>query len=240
MHLERLHILPENFPTREFYPFNLEIFQRTRKIDLASPVTFFVGENGTGKTTLLKALCTRCGIHIWEYGTRTGLADNPYEQDFPRALEVEWRNGPVPGSFFSSETFRDFSKLLDEWARGGAGILDDFGGKSLMNQSHGQSIIAFCRARYRIKGLYFLDEPETALSPASQMELLQLIMETSRKGHAQFIIGTHSPIIMACPGATIYSFDSVPVRPVEYEETEYYRFYRSFMNKREKHLKTIP
>lgn len=239
MHLNHVRILSEKFPTREFYPFHLDILQMTERITFSSPVTFFIGENGTGKTTLLKALSRKCNIHIWEYGTRTGLEENPYEQELYRALEVEWVNGPVPGSFFSSETFRDFSKLLDEWARGGAGILEDFGGKSLMNQSHGQSILSFCRGRYRVKGLYFLDEPETALSPKSQMELLKLVAEMSRKGHAQFLISTHSPILLACPGATIYSFDSIPVQAVPYEETEYFRFYREFLNHPDTYLESI-
>ena len=111
-----------------------------------------------------------------------------------------------------------------------------FGGKSLMTQSHGQSLMSFFKARYRIKGLYLLDEPETALSPKSQLELLRVISDMSNAGHAQFIIATHSPILMACPEAKIYSFNHIPVKQVDYEETEYYRIYKGFMEDRGKYL----
>ena len=109
------------------------------------------------------------------------------------------------------------------------GQLKYFGGSSLVTKSHGQSLMAYFRARYQVEGLYLLDEPETALSPKSQLELLGLLDRMSRQGHAQFIVATHSPILLACPGATIYSFDRIPLEPVSYEETEHYRIYRSFM-----------
>jgi len=102
----------------------------------------------------------------------------------------------------------------------------------LVTQSHGQSMMSYFRSRYRIRGIYFLDEPETALSPRSQLELLEIIGENGRAGHAQFIIATHSPILLACKGARIYSFDHVPVSVIEYEETEHYRVYKNFFLER--------
>ena len=96
--------------------------------------------------------------------------------------------------------------------------------------------MSFFRNRYRVKGLYFLDEPETALSPKTQLELLELLIKMGRAGHAQFVIATHSPIILACPMARIYSFDRSPVRAVEYEETDHFKIYRSFMADRKKYL----
>jgi len=143
-------------------------------------------------------------------------------------------NGPVPGSFFASEQFQNFSQLLDEWANETPDILDYFGGKSLMTQSHGQSILSFFRARYERKGLYFMDEPETALSPRSQIALLKLLEELGKGEHAQFIIATHSPILLACPDAVIYNFDTVPVGEIDYEQTNHYRLYRDFFDNREK------
>jgi predicted ATPase len=104
-----------------------------------------------------------------------------------------------------------------------------------MTQSHGQSMMSYFRSRYQIKGVYFLDEPETALSPRSQLELLELIGENSEAGHAQFIIATHSPILLACQGARIYSFDYMPVRTIEYEETEHYKVYKRFLIDRTNH-----
>ncbi len=96
--------------------------------------------------------------------------------------------------------------------------------------------MSFFTSRYQIKGLYFLDEPETALSPKSQLELLKLLREMSKAGHAQFIVATHSPILMACPDSMIYSFDHIPVKQIEYEETKHYQIYRDFMRDRNKCL----
>jgi predicted ATPase len=104
-----------------------------------------------------------------------------------------------------------------------------FRGKSLITQSHGQSLMSYFESRYQRKGLYFLDEPETALSPKSQVELLNLIVRESGKGHAQFVIATHSPILMACPQALIYGFDGPQIAAVKYEDTDHYRIYKAFM-----------
>ena len=105
-----------------------------------------------------------------------------------------------------------------------------------MNRSHGQSHMAFFASRYQRGGLFLLDEPENALSPATQIELLHLLKAVTSTGKVQFLIATHSPILLAYPGADIYSFDMIPIQNVEYEETEYYRVYRDFLNNREKYL----
>jgi predicted ATPase len=236
MHLTRVTLLADHFPTEKRYPFNLAVFRETRGVTFRSPVVFFIGENGTGKSTLLEALARKCGIHIWRAVEKKRLEDNPYEEALYRFITVEWTDGAVPGSFFSSEIFRNFAQSLDEWAAASSKILDYFGGKSLMTQSHGQSIMSFFKARYRIKGLYLLDEPETALSPKTQLEFVGLLKAVSQAGHAQFIIATHSPILMACPGAHIFSFDSSPIERVDYEDTEHYRVYRDFMEDRNKFL----
>ena len=161
---------------------------------------------------------------------------NPYEETFFLYIEVKWTDGIVIGSFFSSQIFRNFAQLVDEWEADNPGQIDYFGGKSLIAQSHGQSIMSFFKSRYKIKGLYLLDEPETALSPKSQVELLRLLQEMSALGHAQFIIATHSPILLACPGSVIYSFDHSPVKTIHYEDTEHYQIYKSFMESSTKYL----
>ncbi|HVP77210.1 MAG TPA: AAA family ATPase [Thermodesulfobacteriota bacterium] len=229
LHLEEVRLLTEQYPTRDHYPFNIGVLQQTRRIQFSSPVTFFIGENGSGKTTLLEALARRCQIHIWSGIERTRSIMNPYEERLFLYIEVKWTGGIVPGSFFSSQIFRNFAQLVDEWEADNPGQIDYFGGKSLIAQSHGQSIMSFFKSRYKIKGLYLLDEPETALSPKSQLELLKLLQEMSAQGHAQFIIATHSPILMACPGSVIYSFDDTPAKRVLYEETEHYTLYKDFM-----------
>lgn len=236
MHLKRVTLFPEQYPTREYYPFNLDTFHQTRSVDFHSPVTFFIGENGTGKSTLLEALSHKCSIHIWQSDEGPRFQVNPYEKDLYRYIAVEWTNDLVPGSFFSGERFRDFSRFLDEWAVKDPKMFDYFGGKSLVTQSHGQSLMSYFKARYKIRGLYLLDEPETALSPRSQLELLRVLSDMSQEEHAQFIIATHSPILMACPQARILSFDETPVREIDYRETEHYKIYKNFMGDPERYL----
>jgi predicted ATPase len=227
-HLKSATLLQEKFPTEQCYPFNLAIFKKTRQLSFDAPITLFVGENGTGKSTLLEALARACDIHIWKNEGRR-YEFNIYEKLLYRCLSVKWTDGRVPGAFFGSDIFKDFTTILDEWAVSDPGQLKYFGGKSLVTQSHGQSMMSYFRARYKVKGLYLLDEPETALSPRSQLEFLDIIGENSRAGHAQFIISTHSPILLSCDGALIYSFDSSPVQPIQYQDTDHYRIYKRLL-----------
>ncbi|MBN1626681.1 MAG: AAA family ATPase [Deltaproteobacteria bacterium] len=230
MFLKKATIDQDRFPTRDAYPFNLEIFQRPVSLEFNTPVTIFTGENGTGKSTLLTALCRKCNIYMWEGTYRQRCTTNPYENMLDRALRIEWRNGTVPGSFFSPELFRHFSQLVDEWEASSPGLMEYFGGKSLMTQSHGQSCLSYFRARFRIQGIHFLDEPEAALSPASQLEFLKIITEMGEAGTAQFIISTHSPIIMSCNKAVIYNFDGNSIDRISYKETPHYRVYKKFFS----------
>jgi len=238
LHLNAFILDAEKYPTHDYYPFNLSIFQDSLRIQFSTAVTFFIGENGTGKSTLLQAIARRCNIHIWEDRERRCYKNNPYETQLHRALRIEWSDGSVPGSYFGSQLFDDFTRRLDEWAFANPGILEYFGGDSLRSQSHGQSLMAYFSSRYQRKGLYLMDEPETALSPKSQLALLKLLIAAGQAGHAQFIIATHSPILLACPDAKIYTFNQKPVRETLYEETEYYQVYKDFLNHRKAHLKT--
>ncbi|MBN1313521.1 MAG: AAA family ATPase [Anaerolineae bacterium] len=236
VHLKSVTLQPEKYPTQEYYPFTLPIFHQTKSITFDAPVTLFVGENGTGKSTLLEAIAMACGIHIWRASEGVRYDRNQYEDNLPRYLVLDWTQGRVPGSFFGSDIFRDFARFLDEWAASDPGQLEYFGGKSLMTQSHGQSLMSFFRSRYQIRGIYLMDEPETALSPRSQLELLDLLGKMSQAGHAQFVVATHSPILLACPNAQIYSFDHIPVQMVAYEDTAHYQLYRSFLIDRNKYI----
>jgi predicted ATPase len=236
MHLENVTLHPDKYPLRDRYPFNLPVFSQPQSIPFTTPVTLFVGENGTGKSTLLEALARSCGIHIWRDVSRSRFENNPYEEQFHSGLSVTWTSGRVPGSYFGSAIFHHFAQILDEWAAADPGQLRHFGGKSLLTQSHGQSLLSFFRSRYRLKGLYLLDEPETALSPRSQIDLLEILTNADDGRDAQFIIATHSPLLLACPGAVIYSFDAAPIKTLTYEETEHYRIYKSFMEDRRRFL----
>ncbi len=239
MHLEKITLHPDRYPTNEIYPFNLDVLRQTESITFATPLTFFIGENGTGKSTLLRAICQRCNIFIWEDTERMLYEANPYLDKLYRYIDTHWADGPVPGSFFGSQIFQDFARFLDEMAHATPKMLDYYGGHSLMTKSHGESFIQYFAAMYKVKGLHFLDEPETALSPRSQLKLLRILKSMMKDGHAQFIIATHSPILLACPGATIYSLDFAPIKQVDYEETEYFTVYKDFMENREKYLKEI-
>jgi predicted ATPase len=239
MHLSRVTINPQKYPDFNRYPFNLSVLHEPQSLEFRNPVTLLVGENGTGKSTFLKALCLRCGIHVWEDTERPRYSFNPLEGDLYKYLDIVWSDGAVPGAYFSSQIFQDFARFLDEWAKADPGILEYFGGGSLITRSHGESLITFFTTRYKIKGLYFMDEPETALSPRSLLKLLQVLKNSCDSGKAQFIIATHSPILLAYPGATIYSFDNIPIKTMEYKDTEYYRIYKEFLNNPEKYLKDL-
>ena len=238
IHLTKVAINSSRFPTKECYPFNLKIFQKTGALSFPCQVAFFIGENGTGKSTLLKAIAQKCSIHIWrdEDGyQRRVFYQNPYAEALCRYLEVDWVKEAVPGSYFDSEIFRYLAECIDAWAKPSPKLFEYFGGDSLICRSHGQRHIQYFQSTYRRKGLYFLDEPENALSPKKQIELLKILKETSEQ-LAQFIIVTHSPILLSYPGATIYNFDAIPISETAYEETDYYRIYKDFLNDPGKYL----
>ncbi len=176
IYLKQASIHSEKFPVLNFYPFNQELFQKTDNLTFDKAITFFIGENGTGKSTLLKALAYKCGIHIWQNDSNLRFEQNPYEEDLYKTISVKWENGAVPGSFFGSQIFSHFAKNLEEWAINDSEMFDYFGGKSLVTQSHGQSLMSYFQSRYNRKGIYFLDEPETAMSPSSLVDLLNLLI----------------------------------------------------------------
>jgi predicted ATPase len=218
MHIRSLRFLHDTFPTKTWYPFSLDVFKKTDLLGFSRPVTFFIGENGTGKSTLLRAIASCCAIHIWEEHEGKRDPKNRYEDLLHQSLRIEWADGKVPGSFFSSENFRHFAT------------------RSLIVKSHGQSHMTFFKNRFARRGLYLLDEPENALSPKRQLELLGLLRQLATRGDVQFIIATHSPILLALPEAEIFTFDTSPIRKVRYEDTDYYRVYRDFLDNRGKYL----
>jgi predicted ATPase len=236
MHIDKVTFHPHAYPQRKTYPFNLDIFSNTESLRFETNITFFIGENGTGKSTLLKAITRRCGIHIWTESDRSRFDRNPYEEELYRYIDVEWANGKKPGAYFSSETYQHMTQIIDEWACSDPKLLAYFGGKSLVSQSHGESFMSFFKSRYKIEGIYFLDEPETALSPKRQIEFLNLLTDLSGDGHAQFVIATHSPILLSCPNSLIVSFDHAKLHKIAYEKTDYYLIYRDFLLHRDKYL----
>jgi len=228
MYITKVKIDRDSFPTRQHYPFNVPAIQETAELTLEKPVVFFVGENGSGKSTLLDAITRRCGIHIWDKPRRHLAHENPYETRLANHVAVTWANGRVSGSLFRAETFHDLADFLDDVALCDPGRLKYHGGRILNTLSHGEGMLSYFGGRFRRKGLYFLDEPESALSPASQLRFLNLLQQLGAEGAAQFIIATHSPILLACPGAQIFSFDGAQIQQVCYQDTAHYRIYRQF------------
>ncbi len=232
MHLTKVTINSDSYPTDRCFPFNVPILGATSELTFRKPIVFFVGENGTGKSTLLDAITRKCGIYIWDKPRRHLAHNNPLETSLVDYVTVTWANGSVPGSLFRAETFRDFADFLDDVALCDPGRLKYHGGHILNTLSHGEAILSYFSGRYHIKGLYFLDEPEAALSPASQVRFLKILQQLEEGGHAQFIMATHSPILLAYPGAQIFSFDTPRIEEVEYEDTAHYRLYKQFFTDR--------
>jgi predicted ATPase len=232
MHLVRVRIQRGRFPTRHLYPFNIPCLGATDTLTFHRPVVFFVGENGSGKSTLLDAIARRCGIQIWDKPRRHLAHQNPFEDQLSRYVAITWTNGGVPGSLFRAETFRDFADFLDDVALCDPGRLQYHGGHMLNTLSHGEGILSYFRGRFHIRGIYFLDEPEAALSPASQIQFLKLLRGLEARGQAQFIITTHSPILLAHPGAQILCFGAGRIEEVDYEATTHYKLYHQFFTDR--------
>jgi predicted ATPase len=228
MYITKVKIDAERFPTQRFYPFNVPAIQETPELRLREPIAFFVGENGSGKSTLLEAITRKCGIHIWDKPRRHAAHNNPFETKLANYVTVTWANGRVSGSLFRAETFHDLADFLDDVALCDPGRLKYHGGRILNTLSHGEGILSYFGGRFRVKGLYFLDEPEAALSPASQLKFLKLLQQIGAEGQAQFIIATHSPILLSCPGAQIFSFDGAHIKEVGYQETAHFKIYRQF------------
>ena len=217
------------------YPFHLPIFSKPFEIRLDTMVTMLVGENGSGKSTLLEALAQRAGFGI-EGGSRQHHQnqDDDAVSALVPALRLQWSYQGVRGFFLRAESFYKFAEYLE---RQGS-TFRAYGGKSLLAQSHGESFLALFEHNFE-DGLYILDEPEAALSPNRQLAFLAILHDLTRNGGAQFIIATHSPILLAFPGATILSLDSGEFAKTEYRDTEHYRVTRSFLEAPERYFRHL-
>ena len=225
--LKRLTLLPERMRADE-HPFNLPILAGGQlEPNFDRTITFFVGDNGTGKSTLLEAIARQCGFSVLGGGRNQAHRDRIDGPDLASALRLSWLPRVAKGFFLRAESFFDFASYIDELPGG----LGPYGGKSLHAQSHGQSFFALFenRLRGRSQAIYLLDEPEAALSPQRQIEFLCLLQAWEKAGNTQLIIATHSPIIMSYPGAALLSFDGGEIHPARYTETDHYRVTRRFL-----------
>ncbi len=206
------------------YPFSLPVVKTLKQFKLHPSVTFIVGENGSGKSTLLEAIAVAYGFNA-EGGSRNfGFATRASHSDLHDYLRLaKGINKPSDGYFLRAESFYNVATYVD-----GIGVTG-YGDKSLHDQSHGESFWSLFMHRFQGHGLYILDEPEAALSPARQLALLVRLHDLVREG-SQFLIATHSPILMAYPNAVIHQLTENGLKPILYEETEHFTLTKSFLN----------
>jgi predicted ATPase len=207
------------------HPFTLALLEAPLDMKFSTPVTYLVGENGTGKSTLLEALAWASG-----FGQSGGHRDQSFAEGadghtLGRALRMGWRQRVTGGFFLRAETFFNFASYLEEVGS----TFDDYGGKSLHDQSHGEAFLSLFSHNFE-DGLFILDEPEAALSPQRQLAFLRILHDLGEKKVAQFIIATHSPILLTLPNSRVLSLDDGKVVEVDYRETEHFRLTRDFLN----------
>lgn len=257
-HLRAIAKAAANSDYADRFPFNVPIVRALDELSVDAPVTLLVGENGSGKSTILEAIATAAGLPT--VGS-VGVADDETlsaQRALGRALRLVWRQRTRRGFFLRAEDFFGFTKSLSRMraellarlaeleveyqdrspyakslaqgpVRASLADMERRYGVDLDANSHGQSFLRLFSDRLVPGGLYLLDEPEAPLSPQSQLALIALIGEMVRKD-AQFVIATHSPILLAFPGALIYSCDRVPMEAVRFEELEHVVLTRDFLN----------
>lgn len=249
------------------FPFSVPAVRHLESLSLDTAVTFFVGENGSGKSTLLEGIAAAAklpAVGSAELGADVTLGA---QRALGAALKLVWNRKTTRGFFLRAEDFFGFAKRLatmrseflerideleveyadrSEWAKGLAmgparGSLADMErryGVDLDANSHGQSFLRLFQSRFVPNGLYLLDEPEAPLSPQSQLALMVMMQDMLAQG-AQFVIATHSPILLAFPGARIYSFDRMPIAEVPYAELEHVVLTREFLNDPGRYLRAL-
>ena len=232
--LIRASLLREKVPSFDEYPFNIPAIGNFHELEFEQPVTFFIGENGAGKSTLLEAIAVASGLNP-EGGSRnfnfSTRASHSGLKDYLRLTRGVRR--ARDSYFLRAESYFNLAtniENLDEDPLDGPPIIGAYGGKSLHEQSHGESFFALVMNRLRGDGFYIFDEPEAALSPTRQLAFLSRLHELVGKG-SQFLIATHSPILMAYPQAAIYLLSDGAPSLIPYSETEHYRVTRNFLTR---------
>ena len=231
--LKRVTALPDRVDSSR-YPFNIAAFSHGIDLKIRSNVTFFVGENGSGKSTLLEAIAERSGFNPEGGGRDHQFSGHQDPSDLASALRLSWSLKVTDGFFMRAESFYNFSSYLE---RSGS-TFERYGGRPLHDQSHGESFLALF-SNFFDRGIYILDEPEAALSPQRQLSFLSIVHRLETAGRAQFLISTHSPIILAYPGGVLLSLDSNAIREVDYTDTEHYRVTKQFLASPERYFKHL-
>jgi predicted ATPase len=246
--LKKITLLRERVEDWTAYPFSVPTIASLPEIDLHSRIVFFTGENGSGKSTLLEAIAGHYGFGP-EGGNRNLQHDttehNHSTDALIRALRLSFDKRTGAGFFLRAESFFNTATHLDNLDKEVYDIpvppiLSNYGGGSLHSRSHGETFFTLLEHKFTRNGLFLLDEPEAALSPQRQLSFLILIHDTLRRfKDAQFIISTHSPVLLGYPGAQIFSFDDGQLHQISYEETAPMQIVRRFVNDRDSILQEL-
>lgn len=216
------------------HPFNLRSIVRGLPLALTTPITMLVGENGAGKSTLLEAIAWACGFDAKGGDRRNGSAEGTDGHALGRTLKMAWRQRVTDGFFLRAETFYQW---IDQMEASGA-LFSQYGHRSLHLRSHGEAFLALFQGRFE-DGVYLLDEPEAALSPERQLAFMAILHELEASRGAQFIIATHSPILLCYPGATVLKVGENGIHAVDARETEHVRLTREFLNAPERYFRYL-
>jgi predicted ATPase len=233
-YLLSLQLRRDRVPSFEEFPYSVPAIRHLHTLDFHPKVTYFIGENGSGKSTLLEAIAIlnalnpEGGGRNFNFRTRESHSTLNYFLRLSKGIYL-----PKDSFFLRAESFYNLATEVER-----LGVEKHYGGKSLHDQSHGESFFSVFERRFRGAGLYILDEPEAALSPNRQLQFLG-IMHEQIQHDSQFVIATHSPIVMAYPEATIYLLDEAGIHTVAYEDTEHFKVTRAFLMRREKMLKVL-
>lgn len=238
--LQHLIFRRETVEAHNVHPYDLAAVKDLHRLDFHPKVTYFVGENGSGKSTLLEAIAVAYGFNP-EGGTQN-FNFNTRKSHSSLADHIRLAKGRKPRTsfFLRAESFFNLATEIEhlDQDEGGPKIINFYGGTSLHEQSHGESFMTLLTHRFGAKGLYILDEPESALSPQRQLAALFRIHDLINEG-SQFLIATHSPILLAYPDSKIYQCSADGIETVSYEETETFQIMKAFINNPQHALKIM-
>ncbi len=224
----------DEIPNWDKYPFSIPAIQGMEKLELHPKVTFLVGENGSGKSTLIEGIAVKAGFNP-EGGSRDfNFSTRASHSELYKFLELSRPTRKINDWYFlRAESFYNVSTEIENLRVSG------YGPKSLHEQSHGEAFLALAMNRFKGRGFYIMDEPESALSPARQIALLYMIHKLVHEMESQIIISTHSPILLAYPESRIYQLSDAGIHESSYEETEHFRITHDFLQNRETYMRNI-
>jgi predicted ATPase len=221
------------------YPYNLPFIQSLKTLAFNNAVSFIVGENGSGKSTLLEAMAVNYGFNPEGGSKNFNFSTNNTHALLDQQITlIKGVKRPTDGYFLRAESFYNVASEIEKLDQDAPGLYESYGGKSLHHQSHGESFMSLILHRFRGSGLYILDEPEAALSPARQFALISRMHDLVQQG-SQFIIATHSPILMAFPNADVFVIRDEVIEQTTYDQTDHYILTKSFLNHPERILKEL-